>query len=267
MIFPKTLENFEKENFMYSGFPIDKIENIEEHCTETFREALFLAIEKLKEKNISITFAQQKPKKIFGKTVIVHEKDIFLKIETPAIEEEINIITMLALDKKSIKSSEFLAKEIIKKVNQHITAKKTERIFISSLGLKIDTRKLEKYCFDIDKKGYLRVNKNRICWHIKEKNSYCVYKADYLRSYTIIRTILENNRIILFDDDDLTSLNKSIMFIDVEKSFEISKNLLREEDKKDAENYKGKYFELKKCELEEKQKRRLYEVLKMYYQL
>ena len=128
-------------------------------------------------------------------------------------EELIDIVYLQCATGDALKTFNQLGEEILKKVAQHLAAKKTAGICISASGSKFDTRGLTKNKVSIDSAGYLTVNGQRITVFLGEK--YIELLAERLRGYTILRFIEEEGAIRIFDEYDLMRADKKGMYIDL----------------------------------------------------
>jgi hypothetical protein len=169
--------------------------------------------------------------------------------------EPIDIFDLKALDEQSLKPKELLIEELIAKVRQHLTAKKTQGIIFSKSGSKFDSRNLDKHHVAIDDKGYLTFNDRRVVF-ISDKG-WSPLKAERLRSYTIVRLVEENDRVRIFDDYDFIRHNEKGMFIDFQLMKVPSEGL--GPDQQDGKNYDGYYFRVQRDILSQPLKEKLIE--------
>lgn len=183
------------------------------HCSTMLSWILKRANNVLEKKEITVVFLQHVPQQP-GIDVIDPKRNLLLAIQTKDGAEPIDILDLKALDETSLKPEDLLVEEVIEKVRQHLAAKKTQGILFSSSGSKLDQRLLDENQFAIDGNGYLRLNGNRLCVSVSDTESKPL-QACQLRTYTIIRAVLEGHCVHLFDEYDLVRLNKRTMFIDL----------------------------------------------------
>lgn len=211
-----------------------------EQIDNLFKSALNQANGLLAKEGVNVFFEQHVPKDPIPKW-IDHKRNLLLGISQGTHKEPIDIIDMKEIDETLLKSADTLAKEIVLKVKQHLAAKKTQGILISSSGSKFDIRKLTKHQVAIDTQGYLRIDDTRLAYPTQKGN--WILKAENLRSYTIIRVIEEKEGIIrLFDDYDLKRANNLGMITNLSKIITLATKELLEESQGDANDYNGKYF-------------------------
>lgn len=242
--------------FINSGIPL--IELTKNQHQQIFDEAIKLANKELEKENAVLFFKNQVPVDPVT-TTIDFKRNILLGIKIGEQEEPIDIIDIKALDEVSIKPKDALAEEMIQKVRQHLLAKKTEGIAISSSGSKFDTRKLQNHTFEIDAQGYARIDDKRIV--TPTQNGQWVLKAQSLRSYTILRLVEDDQKVRLFDDYDLVRQNNKGMFVEPAKVNKFALSEIEEGARKDAEIYEGGYLSLGRDEMTQDLKNRLTEVL------
>ena len=244
--------------FAKTGIPISLSQK---QIDEMFKRAMNTASEELKERKVSVVFieyANQQP----ISSPIDYNCDLLLGIVQNGQTEPIDIFELKALDGQSIKTEKDLADEIVKKVEQHLIAKKTKGILFSASGSKFDTRKLdEKWRFGIDEKGYLTIAGHRLA--SKSINDrYNPTLAESINSYTVIRLVFEEpNKIRLLDEYDLVH-NQSCMYINVEKTHDIAASKIVKRKRVDAANYQGDgYYLLERDVLTHDRKKALSKVL------
>lgn len=97
------------------------------------------------------------------------------------------------------KDHDAVSRELKEKVEQHQALKADPNIRISSSGSKFDISALpEGVTFEIDDKGFLRVQGKRIAYGTEE--SSMIIPAHMLRSYTFHRVKVDQNILTLEDD-------------------------------------------------------------------
>ncbi len=174
-------------------------------------------------------------------------RNILLGVRTDTGEEPIDIVDLKGLDESTIKPADALAREIVLKVRQHLVAKKTEGIVISSSGTKFDPRFLGIHSFGIDGQGYLLIDRCRVLYG--DESPFRVIKAEIFHTYTICRVIAEKGGIRLFDDYDLVRRNNLGMFVDTSSRTWVTSIALMEEFQADARAYEEHYVVLMRDEL------------------
>jgi hypothetical protein len=186
-------------------------------------------------------------------------RNLLLSLRFKDREEPIDILDLKALDEASLKPLELIVEEVIAKVHQHLTAKKTEGIIFSSSGSKFDLRKLENCVVAIDDKGYLTIYGKRIVVSSRDEHIVPI-KAERMRCYTIMRLILdEEARIRIFDDYDFIRLNEKGMCIDSTVVHTFALKQIASEFREDAKDYDKVYFEVSRDRLTPSLKDKLFE--------
>lgn len=179
-----------------------------------FHDALRYANQRLEKEGITVFLKHQVPQAPKSAS-IDPERNLLLGIEIDGVEEPIDIVHLKGPDQTVLKTDAALGTEIVKKVKQHLLAKKTASIFISGSGSKLDTRALKENRVSIDPEGYLNINDHRILALFGKEPTE--FHADWLRSYSIMRFVEMDGVVRIFDEYDLLRADKKGMYVDPHK--------------------------------------------------
>ncbi len=226
------------------GTPVSKTTD----CQNFLDEILSKVNEVLNREDLHVQFLAHVPDQP-SVTGIDPMRNLLLSLRSQGREEPIDILDLKALDEASLKPLELIVVEVIAKVYQHLSAKKTEGIIFSSSGSKFDLRKLKKGDAAIDDKGYLTIYGKRVVMSSQDEQVVPI-KAERIRSYTIIRLIQDERfRIRICDDYDLIRLNEKGMYIDPAGVHTFALEKIASAFRDDAKDYNGKYLEVSRDRL------------------
>ncbi len=229
-------------------------------CKQLLDNALEKANKQLKD--VKVVFLNQLPETPNSEG-IDPKRNVLLGIETSTGNEPIDIFDIKALDEQSLKPLNLLTEEIVTKVQQHLTAKKTQGILFSSLGAKFDLRQLKKHTVTIDDKGYLLIDSHRVFVKTQE-NKIRPLKAQSFHSYTILRFISFQEKIRIIDDYDFARTDQKGMFISTTESITFAKENILPEFQKDDKNYSNGYYALNRDQMTPSLMGNLYEEIKAF---